>query len=58
LKILTAQGKPPRLHDMRHSFAVNALLRWYPAPVRMSRQSFPCCPRTWGTSPWCPPITT
>ena len=29
LKILTAQGKPPRLHDMRHSFAVNALLRWY-----------------------------
>jgi integrase/recombinase XerD len=19
----------PRLHDMRHSFAVNALLRWY-----------------------------
>ncbi len=27
--IVTAKGKPPRIHDFRHSFAVNALLRWY-----------------------------
>lgn len=29
LNILTPRGKPPRLHDIRHSFAVNVLLRWY-----------------------------
>ncbi|MDO9528047.1 MAG: tyrosine-type recombinase/integrase [Syntrophales bacterium] len=29
LKILTSKGIPPRIHDIRHSFAVNALLRWY-----------------------------
>lgn len=29
LMILTPQHAPPRLHDIRHSFAVNALLRWY-----------------------------
>lgn len=28
-KILTPKGIPPRIHDIRHSFAVNALLRWY-----------------------------
>jgi integrase/recombinase XerD len=27
--ITTAQGKLPRIQDLRHSFAVNALLRWY-----------------------------
>jgi integrase/recombinase XerD len=27
--ILTSKGKPPRIHDFRHSFSVNALLRWY-----------------------------
>ena len=27
--IATAHGKLPRIHDFRHSFAVNALLRWY-----------------------------
>lgn len=27
--ILTATGRPPRIHDIRHGFAVNALLRWY-----------------------------
>lgn len=27
--ILTAKGRLPRIHDFRHSFAVNALLRWY-----------------------------
>ena len=29
LKIFTSKGIPPRIHDIRHSFAVNALLRWY-----------------------------
>ncbi len=29
--ILTAQGRLPRIHDFRHSFAVNALVRWYRA---------------------------
>jgi integrase/recombinase XerD len=27
--IRTAKGQTPRIHDFRHSFAVNALLRWY-----------------------------
>ena len=27
--IFTSKGKLPRIHDARHSFAVNALLRWY-----------------------------
>ena len=27
--LLDRQGRPPRLHDLRHSFAVNALKRWY-----------------------------
>ena len=27
--IFTAKGRLPRIHDFRHSFAVNALLRWY-----------------------------
>ena len=27
--ILTSRGKLPRIHDARHTFAVNALLRWY-----------------------------
>jgi len=29
LKILTPRSIPPRIHDIRHCFAVNALLRWY-----------------------------
>jgi integrase/recombinase XerD len=29
--IVTSRGKFPRIHDARHSFAVNALLRWYRA---------------------------
>jgi integrase len=29
VKVLDAQGHPPRLHDLRHSFACNALQRWY-----------------------------
>ena len=27
--VLKADGQPPRVHDLRHSFAVHALLRWY-----------------------------
>jgi len=29
--IRAANGLTPRIHDFRHSFAVNALLRWYHA---------------------------
>jgi integrase/recombinase XerD len=32
-KIRTAQGKLPRVHDFRHGFTVNTLLRWYRAGV-------------------------
>lgn len=28
-EIRTLQGRLPRTHDLRHAFAVNALLRWY-----------------------------
>ena len=28
-KVHDAEGRLPRVHDMRHSFAVEALLRWY-----------------------------
>jgi integrase len=31
--IVTQKGKLPRIHDLRHSFAVNALLRWYHAGI-------------------------
>jgi len=31
--IVNSKGKLPRIHDFRHSFAVNALLRWYRAGV-------------------------
>jgi integrase len=27
--VLTQDGRPPRVHDLRHSFAVSALHRWY-----------------------------
>lgn len=27
--VLDGQGKPPRIHDLRHSFAIEALCRWY-----------------------------
>jgi integrase len=30
-QIRTAQGRLPRIHDFRHTFAVHALLRWYRA---------------------------
>jgi len=28
-RVIDGLGHPPRLHDLRHSFAVNALQRWY-----------------------------
>jgi integrase/recombinase XerD len=28
-EIRTAEGRLPRIHDLRHTFAVHALLRWY-----------------------------
>ena len=31
LRIFTSKGKTPRIHDLRHSFAINALLKWYNA---------------------------
>lgn len=31
--IRTRTGRRPRMHDFRHSFAVNALVRWYRADV-------------------------
>jgi site-specific recombinase XerD len=31
LEIFTRKGKPPRIHDLRHSFAVNVLQKWYHA---------------------------
>ncbi len=31
--VCKANGQPPRVHDIRHSFAVNALVRWYRAGV-------------------------
>jgi integrase/recombinase XerD len=27
--VLDGRGRPPRLHDLRHSFAVESLQRWY-----------------------------
>jgi len=33
--IRTADGRLPRTHDIRHSFAVNALLRWYRTGVNI-----------------------
>jgi integrase len=31
--IMKQDGRVPRVHDARHSFAVNALLRWYRAGI-------------------------
>lgn len=33
--IQTASGHPPRVHDLRHTHAVHALLRWYQAGVNV-----------------------
>jgi integrase/recombinase XerD len=34
--IRTRSGRRPRVHDFRHSFAVNALIRWYRSGVDMT----------------------
>ncbi|HEX4231293.1 MAG TPA: tyrosine-type recombinase/integrase [Bryobacteraceae bacterium] len=39
--ILTPKGKLPRNHDLRHSFAVNALLRWYRADADVVEAKLP-----------------
>lgn len=31
--VRTAQGRIPRVHDLRHTYAVHALLRWYRAGI-------------------------
>ena len=31
--IFRADGRVPRVHDLRHAFAANALLRWYRAGI-------------------------
>jgi integrase/recombinase XerD len=33
--VLTANGQPPRVHDVRHRFAVGAWLRWYRAGLNV-----------------------
>ena len=33
---MDGRGRPPRLHDLRHSFAVAALDRWYRQGVDVS----------------------
>jgi integrase len=40
-QIRTTNGSLPRVHDLRHSFAVNALLRWYRAGVDVQAR-LPC----------------
>lgn len=36
--VRTSDGRWPRVHDMRHSFAVQALIRWYRAGVDVQSQ--------------------
>jgi len=36
--VRTSDGRRPRIHDMRHSFAVQALIRWYRAGVDVQSQ--------------------
>jgi integrase len=33
--VLDEKGRPPRIHDLRHSFAVAALHRWYQQRVEV-----------------------
>ena len=55
--VRTATGHLPRTHDLRHGFAVTALLRWY-APDWTCSRSCPSWPPTWGTSRSSRPRTT
>ena len=43
-------GCRPRLHDLRHSFAVTTLLDWYARRRRRRRPGCRCCRPTWATS--------
>ena len=43
------QSRPPRLHDLRHRFAVETLIRWY-RQAWTSSNGCRCCPPTWVTS--------
>jgi integrase/recombinase XerD len=36
--VLDERGRPPRLHDLRHSFAVAALSRWYEQGIDVQRK--------------------
>lgn len=33
--VSTASGQPPRIHDLRHTFALQALIRWYRAGINV-----------------------
>ena len=48
--IVTAKGRLPRIHDLRHSFAVNALLRWYRADADVDAK-LPLLATYLGTAP-------
>jgi len=37
--VLDGRGRPPRLHDLRHSFAVSALHRWYQQGVEVQAKA-------------------
>ena len=41
-------ARPPRIHDLRHTFAVRTLLGWYQAATMSKRSSRRCRP-TWAT---------
>ena len=49
---------PPRLHCLRHSFAVGCLLRWYRDGLDPSTRLLPARPRSWATSTRPPPPST
>lgn len=55
--IRTLKGQPPRIHDLRHSFAVNALMRWYRQGATSSR-SCRSWPPIWDTVRPCRTTTT
>jgi site-specific recombinase XerD len=38
----------PRIHDLRHSFAVRTLVNWHHSGST-SKAAWPCCPTTWAT---------
>jgi integrase len=55
--VLDAEGRRPRVHDMRHSFAVQALMRGI-APAPTSSPTCHAWRSTWGMSRSCRPPTT